>query len=274
MTNQIFPRLIKLLLIFSILVSVPVAAQEKLRELSTDRPDKTESANTVDRGYFQIEMDLASYSYDKTVNTKNKELALAAINLKYGVLDNLDLQFLFDSYIKQSEEDLVSGLKENNYGNGDLVTRVKINLWGNDGEEDSALALMPFVKLPISSNELGNDSYEGGFIIPYGLALSESWGLGLMTELDISRDQDNLGNHLVFINSITVSHDFDERIGFYVEYYSEQSFQDQSEYVATFDFGLTYGIGNNLQLDTGVNLAASDAADDFNPFVGFAYRFK
>ena len=36
-----------------------------LREMSTDRPDKTERAYTVDAGHFQIEMDLVNYSYDK-----------------------------------------------------------------------------------------------------------------------------------------------------------------------------------------------------------------
>src|SRR5215208_5769920 len=36
-----------------------------MRELSTDRPDKTESPYTVDAGHVQIEMDLASYSYDR-----------------------------------------------------------------------------------------------------------------------------------------------------------------------------------------------------------------
>src|SRR5687767_7346997 len=55
----------------------PVNAEEKLRyhlfnptprqlmrEMSTDRPDKTESAYTVDAGHFQVEADLVSYAYD------------------------------------------------------------------------------------------------------------------------------------------------------------------------------------------------------------------
>ena len=34
-----------------------------LRELTTDRPDKTESPYTVDAGHVQIEADLVNYSY-------------------------------------------------------------------------------------------------------------------------------------------------------------------------------------------------------------------
>jgi hypothetical protein len=36
-----------------------------LRELSTDRPDKTERPFTVDAGHFQLEMDLFSYACDR-----------------------------------------------------------------------------------------------------------------------------------------------------------------------------------------------------------------
>jgi hypothetical protein len=34
-----------------------------LREMSTDRPDKTESPYTVDAGHFQFEADLVSFGY-------------------------------------------------------------------------------------------------------------------------------------------------------------------------------------------------------------------
>ena len=36
-----------------------------MREMSTDRPDKTESPYTVDAGHFQVEMDVLTYSYDR-----------------------------------------------------------------------------------------------------------------------------------------------------------------------------------------------------------------
>jgi hypothetical protein len=34
-----------------------------LRELATDRPDKTESPTTVDAGHFQFEMDFATFTH-------------------------------------------------------------------------------------------------------------------------------------------------------------------------------------------------------------------
>ena len=36
-----------------------------MRSLSADRPDKTDSAFTVDAGHFQLEMDFTSFTYDR-----------------------------------------------------------------------------------------------------------------------------------------------------------------------------------------------------------------
>ena len=67
-----------------------------MREMSTDRPDKTESAYPVDAGHFQIESDLVSYSYDHDTedgaNTRVDAWAVAAINFKVGLLNNVDLR--------------------------------------------------------------------------------------------------------------------------------------------------------------------------------------
>jgi hypothetical protein len=39
------------------------------------------------------------------------------------------------------------------------------------------------------------------------------------------------------------------------------------------DVGLLLGLTDHLQLDAGVNVGVTDAADDVNPFVGLAWRF-
>ena len=123
-----------------------------LRELSTDRPDKTESPYTVDAGHFQIESDLLTYTSEHdTANgadTKVDAWSVAAINLKAGLLNWMDLQLVFDSYNHVSTDDRITGKKVTQSGLGDLTTRLKINLWGND-DGKTAFAVMPFVKLQI-----------------------------------------------------------------------------------------------------------------------------
>jgi hypothetical protein len=43
-----------------------------MREMSTDRPDLTESAYTVDAGHFQVEMDVVRYTYDRRRDTRSR----------------------------------------------------------------------------------------------------------------------------------------------------------------------------------------------------------
>lgn len=63
-----------------------------MRDFDTDRPDQTESPHTVDAGHFQIEADLFNYTHDHEV----KNFETGAINLKAGLLNNVDLQLIFD----------------------------------------------------------------------------------------------------------------------------------------------------------------------------------
>jgi hypothetical protein len=39
------------------------------------------------------------------------------------------------------------------------------------------------------------------------------------------------------------------------------------------DFGLTYGLTDDIQLDAGINIGVTRSAEDFNPFVGLSWRF-
>ena len=80
-----------------------------MREMATDRPDKTESAYTVDAGHFQVEMDLLAYTYDRSKHEKVKGLAIAASNLKVGVLNNVDLQIIVETYNIQRTKDRDTG---------------------------------------------------------------------------------------------------------------------------------------------------------------------
>ena len=57
----------------------------------------------------------------------------------------MDLQLFFDSYIHERIEGHRARAAETTDGVGDLTTRLKINLWGDDGGT-TAFAIMPFIK--------------------------------------------------------------------------------------------------------------------------------
>lgn len=252
----------------ALIVSCPAAAQSTggLRELTTDRPDKTESPITVDAGHAQVELDLATYTRDREQGVLTETLNVTPINLKYGVSGDTDVQLIVGGYLRQSAGGrTIDGI-------GDVTLRLKHNLWGNDGG-DTAFGLIPFVILPTARNGLGSGHVEGGVIAPFSVKLAETFDLGVMTEVDVVRRDDDAGYTASFVNSVTLGHDLTDTLGMYVELFTEKAARGGAGWNVTGDVGITLALGDSAQLDTGVNVGLSEAADDLNVFVGYSRRF-
>ena len=247
--------------------------EDMLRELSTDRPDLTESPYTVDAGWWQIESDLFSYTRNHDTengnDVKTRGVSFGHINLKAGLTNRIDLQTVIETFSSLRTDDRVAGTREKISGFGDITSRLKINLWGNDGGE-TALAVMPFVKWPTNRHNLGNKYVEGGLIVPLGIELSHGWGMGLMTEVDVVRNGANDGYDAEWLNTVTFSHDIVGDLGGYLEFTHLLS---KGGNQATFDCGLTYGVTRHLQLDVGINFGLTRATDKMTAFFGVSRRF-
>jgi hypothetical protein len=253
--------------------------RELMREMSTDRPDKTESAYTLDAGHFQFEMDSFAFSRDRrnpdNDGTKVDSYTFAATNLKLGLTNNIDLQFVFEPHNIQktrARDDDGVVFHETREGFGDLTSRVKFNIWGNDGGM-TALAIMPFITVPTSQDDLGTNKVEGGIIVPLAVALPCEFNMGVMTEVDFIRNEDADRHDAVLINSITFSHSLIGELNGYVEFFSAVNTAKASEWEGTVDVGFTYGLTDDIQLDAGVNVGVTRSAEDVNPFLGLTMRF-
>lgn len=241
-----------------------------LRDLSTDRPDQTESPYTVDAGHWQLEMDFINYTFDRAAGTRTETLNIAPINLKLGLTNSTDLQFIFDSYSRERVRN--SGLTSTTRDWGDLTLRLKMNFWGNDGG-DTAFALMPFVKLPLRLGDAGNDLVEGGLIVPFAISLPGDIGLGLMTELDWFTDDTGRNRRAAWLNTVTVSRDLTKKLGGYAELVASITNERGAPWVCQFDVGLTYAVTPNVQFDAGCNFGLTRSAPDLQPFLGLSVRY-
>ena len=247
-----------------------------MRELSTDRPDRTESPYTVDAGHFQLEMDLANWTSDQQhsskVNEWTREWGIAPLNLKLGLLNNIDIQLVIDNYVHLRIEDHLTRTVEKASGFGDVLTRLKVNLWGNDGGK-TAFGIMPVIKWPLPESGLRSGRTDGGIIFPFAAELPAGWGMGAMTEFDFIHNSLTSGYHAEFINSITFGHAIVGKLRGYLEFFSSVSTERGSNWIGTIDCGLTYLLAENIQLDAGSNFGVTAAAYDINAFSGISVRF-
>jgi hypothetical protein len=240
-----------------------------MRDLSTDRPDVTESAYTVDAGHFQIEMSLVEYAHDEAGGEELDEFAIAPSNLKVGLLNNVDLQLVFDPYIHQRFR---NGDTTTNDGIGNTQVRMKLNLWGNDGG-DSALAIMPFVQFPTADDDLGaTDHVEGGIIVPLSISLPQDWTIAMMGEIDFVRDEADDGYGTSLVHTLSLSRPIVGELGGYVEYVGIANHDVGLGYLGLVGGGLTYGLTPDVQLDAAIYFGISDEADDFSAGVGISLR--
>lgn len=253
------------------LVTLAAASAAELREMTTDRPDVTESPFTINPGHVQIESSFFEYTSDRRTpeggDTRTRDWSLAPTNVRIGLTANTEIGVVFEPLLIHRTE--TAGQRERQTGIGDITLRPKFNFSGNDGGP-SAFGLMPFIKFPTNSHGLGNDSIEGGVIVPVAFALSGGWDLGAMTELDMIRNNNDDDYTAAWVNTITVGHDLTKKLGFYIELTSTAA---EGPHAVTFDAGLTYAVDENLQFDAGLNLALTRAADDYVLFTGISRRF-
>jgi hypothetical protein len=256
--------------------------KHKMRDLKTDRPSQTQTPYTVDAGHFQVEAGIVKYTYDTYEEDGTKlrghSLNIPPINFKAGLTKNTDIQFVVDNYVKQTASVKSADISETQEGFGDITIRLKQNLWGNDGGK-TAFALMPYIKTPTNTNDLGNDDAEWGLIAPLAIDLGNGYGLGLMSQLGYVKDDDgdegekDNGYHPVFVNTATLGVKWTESLGSYYEVFTEKGTGTGDRLIVTLDTGLTYALNDNVQLDTGVNIGVTDAAADLEPFAGITCRY-
>ena len=234
-------------------------AAEALRPLSTDRPDTTESARTVDAGHFQLEMDAARL----TIDEGEKSFGFAASNLKLGLTHFWDVQLVIEPLVGDE------ALPNYGVGYGDTTLRTKLNLFGND--DDVALALMPWVKFPTAGRR-GNDAVEGGLIVPLGFALPLEFAGSVMVEGDVMANQVGDGRHFELLTSASVGHEIYEPLAAFVELAGVYSTETDADYALVLNGGPVLLVTDTVQLDAGAGIGLTDAADDLTVFVGVSFK--
>ncbi|MES2705712.1 MAG: transporter [Verrucomicrobiota bacterium] len=251
----------------------PVPA-ESMRELSADRPDTTESPITVDAGHFQMEASFFDFGRSRSAESRTDTFTWGAVNLKAGLLPNADLQVVFDAWTEERRTG-PGGLRDTTSGPGDPEVRLKVNFFGNDGGR-TALAVMPFVRIPAGSDVSGGE-WEGGIILPLSVDLAEKISLGLMLEMDLTHDAAGGGGGYgqEWVHTAVLGFGLTEKLGLYLEYAGTagSGWETDFDYQAACGGGFTWAASENVQWDIGGRIGLNAAAEEFGLFTGITRRF-
>ena len=145
-----------------------------MRDMNTDRPNKTDSPFTVDAGHCQLESDIVNHtSYrDRTGGgcKLDDATSFATLNTRFGLCNWSEFQLISSPHNTLRINDQMAHTTTTRSGFGDLFLRLKANLWGDDGGV-TALGIIPTMKLPTSQDNLGNHGVEEGVSVPLAVNL-------------------------------------------------------------------------------------------------------
>jgi hypothetical protein len=248
-----------------------------LREMTTDRPDITEVPFTLDPGRVQIETSVFNYARARDAGgTVAHAYDFMVTNVRIGLTPNFEAGFVWQPYgrvrIRQAG---VPTLHRS--GIGGLELRSKYNLWGNDTFDKpgaTALGILPFVVFPTDDdNGISPAFTEAGFNVPFAAQLTEKFALGLNGGMSWVRGDAASGYQPEYTWSTSLGYDWTDVWGSYIELAGRFNTEDPRGEPVSFGAGITYAVTSYLQLDAGLNVGLTSAADRINPFVGFSARF-
>lgn len=250
-----------------------------LREFTTDRPDMTESPFTVDAGRVQIGTNLFGHTRSRpdTEGTVSDSYEFGTTNARVGLTNSAEVNVVWQPHGVVRTRPGDGGETTRQKGVGGLDIRAKYNFWGNDNFEkpgDTALGFLPYVTFPTDrGNGISSETVSGGLIVPFAVKLSEKFSLGLNGRLDIVRAEDSTHYHPEYITSASLSYGWTDQLSTYYEIAGRFGTRDPRGEIVILATGFAYQVTKNLQLDAGINIGVTNAADRLNPFVGVSMRF-
>jgi hypothetical protein len=250
----------------------PTPAGE-MRDFMPDRPSITDGPYTVDPGHWLLEVGLFEYTRDRynSDGVRLDSFASGDTNIRLGVTSYAEVDFLFTAYSSILTTDKETGVRSRQSGFSDLTLRSKISLFGDDGGF-FAIGLIPFLTLPSGADGIGGRGFAGGVGLPVQFTLPSDFQLGVEGTVQTIHEPGG-GSHFDYLNSISLAHAITKKLSTYVEFATDISTAAHSSWIGTVDTALIYQPANNWELDAGVNIGVTKAANDLFTFVGAAWRY-
>ena len=252
-------------------VAYQVYSQADSVALATDRPTQSASAYTIAKGTWQIETGFALSSFNfigpfglGTTEWKIQNFSLNTTQVRYGISDKVELSFgqtLTRARLLINDEVQDGATTE--------LAPTTLGLRFHLAEENGALPQISFlgnyVGAPFASDGIGGG---GGVDMRFNMRhnLNDGWSIGY--------NVGGLGNgffeDFTFLYTFVVGKSLNDKLAAFVEAYGY--FFNGASNPHSLDYGFTYLLNKDLQLDVFAGNALNDFAADFIFGLGFSAR--
>ena len=226
--------------------------------LITDRPDFTESPQTVPAGLMQIE---AGATFERS--GRDKTTTFGETLIRIGAGNSVEIRVGIPSYITQR-----GGGSEDGFDNAFLGAKFALVK-----RENFPIALLVGTTLPTGSSRVTSREYNAEAVIASETALSDS--VGLAFNLGYGRPNEGIGRFSQFFGSASFGFDISERVGAYAEVFAFDKEERGGSSRQFVNGGFTYAAKPNLQFDVRAALGLNNDTNgpDYFAGVGVTQRF-
>jgi hypothetical protein len=235
---------------------------QALRPFCAERPGKATPPCILDAGHAQLEVGLADAALRRGGGVHEDVYALAAAELRFGLAPRWEAQAAWTPLVV----DRLRGSGRRS-GTGDATLALKWALTDPSGEGPAAAA-QAFLVAPTATQGMGAGGFEGGVRLPLSTPLGADWSLGLTPEVDVVRGGGG-GAHLAWTGVAALGRNYGAA-SFGAEIWA---MDDRGAWQASLDLTAARAVGDNAQLDAGVNLGLNSTTPDVEVYVGVARRF-
>lgn len=226
---------------------------ETVPGMITDRPDATESPNTVSKHYLQVEAG-GFYESFETNDFKTEVYGYNTTLLRYGLLDNLELRLGWNfeetrfSFQGEESPNVLSGFSP-------LLAGVKVAIAEEDGWKPT-IGLLGHLYLPLSaSTDYRPETTGVDFRLSFAHTLSEKSSIGY----NIGAQWRDDSPEAAYIYTLSYGYSVTEKVGLYAEVYGDLPEDSRANHL--WDAGVTYKLKPNFQLDATVGRSFTEGQD-------------
>ena len=236
-------------------------------EPSTYREESTESADVLDEGRWEWDVDLVGSSLDWVASMRASSIECLHAELRRGLGGGLEAAARAESWNRGTiDQGALQGIQENGYGPTTLSVRQQF--LASHASGPSACAGFR-LRLPGSAEGPGTHTIEGGFFVPAAVHLSETTRLGMMFEGDLVADALDAARHIEGVSSLELSHDFAERLSARCEAVSVWYGENARPWLGVVDASISLDPAPHVGLTLGVSGGLSGGTTDLGCFGRF-----
>lgn len=232
-------------------------------ELSTDRPDQTESPSLLRKGNFQIESGFF-YEDRERENIRTQPLTYKSTLLRYGLLRNLEMRLGAD-LVRVEEEITDKGVTSYGTGWTPLLVGAKVGIAGDNGILPE-IGLLVHLHLPFSASKEYRPERTG---VDFRFAFSHKINSRSDLSYNVGAKWLDDDAEATYIYTVAYGYEVLPSFTLFAEVYADIPEEGRAEH--QWDTGLTYLLQKNLQLDAFIG-SGIESPQQFAVGAGISYR--